>query len=85
MALLIVWGLAFGGVPVSVQTWILKAAPGATEPATALNTSMFNLAIALGALSGGVIVDQVSTTAVLWTGAALSALTSLTILRTRPA
>lgn len=83
VALLIVWGLAFGGVPVSVQTWILKAAPGATEPATALNTSMFNLAIALGALFGGVIVDQVSTTAVLWTGAALSALTSLTILRTR--
>ncbi|MGV9771631.1 MFS transporter [Streptosporangium sp. NPDC003464] len=83
VALLILWGLAFGGVPVGVQTWILKAAPGSTEAATALNTSVFNLAIALGALFGGLVADHVVLTAVLWFGAALSVLTSLAVRNTR--
>lgn len=79
VALLVLWGLAFGAVPVGVQTWILKAAPGATEAATALNTCLFNLAIALGALFGGIIVNAVSVTGVLWFGAILAALTSLAV------
>ena len=80
VALLIVWGLAFGGVPVAVQTWILRAAPNATESATALNTSMFNLAIALGALFGGLVVDGISTNGVLWFGAVVSLLTTVAVL-----
>ncbi|MCI3929347.1 MFS transporter [Streptomyces sp. AN091965] len=83
IVLLVLWGLAFGGIPVAVQTWVLKAAPGSTEAATALNTSMFNLAIASGAALGGVVVSAVSLTAVLGFGAALSALTSLAVWRTR--
>ncbi|WP_406229451.1 MFS transporter [Nocardia sp. NBC_01009] len=82
LTLLILWGLAFGGIPVGVQTWILRAAPGSTEAATALNTAMFNLAIALGALFGGIIADSVALTAVLWFGAGLSALASLAVWRT---
>ncbi|GAA3469198.1 MFS transporter [Nonomuraea roseola] len=85
VALLIGWGLAFGGVPVGVQTWILKAAPNSAEAATALNTSMFNLAIALGALFGGLIADNVVIAAALWFGAALSILTSVVVWNTRPA
>ncbi|MEU7897189.1 MFS transporter [Nonomuraea sp. NPDC049152] len=84
-ALLILWGLVYGGVPVAVQTWIFKGAPDATEAATALNTSVFNLAIALGALLGGVVVDAVAITGVLWFGALLTALTSLAVWRTRDA
>ncbi|KAA8885758.1 MFS transporter [Nocardia colli] len=83
--LLVVWGLAFGGIPVGVQTWILQAAPGSTEAATALNTSMFNLAIALGALFGGIIADNVVLSAVLWFGAGLSVLASLVVSTTRTA
>ncbi|MEV0248239.1 MFS transporter [Nocardia sp. NPDC050712] len=82
VVLLIAWGLAFGGIPVGVQTWILRAAPGSTEAATALNTAMFNLAIALGALFGGLLTDHVALTAVLWFGAALSALAALAVWRT---
>ncbi|MFF1902766.1 MFS transporter [Kitasatospora sp. NPDC058218] len=77
--LLIGWGLAFGGVPVSVQTWILRSAPGETEAATALNTSVFNLAIALGALLGGLVVNAATLDAVLWTGAGIALLTALTL------
>lgn len=75
--LLIAWGLAFGGVPVGVQTWILKSAPDSTEAATALNTSVFNLAIALGALFGGIVADHVTLTGVLLTGALLALPTTL--------
>ncbi|MFE9581227.1 MFS transporter [Nocardia sp. NPDC006044] len=83
--LLVVWGLAFGGIPVGVQTWILQAAPGSTEAATALNTAMFNLAIALGALFGGIIADNVVLSAVLWFGAGLSVLASVVVSTTRTA
>ncbi|WP_331770190.1 MFS transporter (plasmid) [Embleya sp. NBC_00888] len=76
-ALMIVWGLAFGGVPVGVQTWILKSAPESTEAATALNTSVFNLAIALGALFGGIVANNVALTAVPTTGAVLALPTTL--------
>ncbi|MFE2727160.1 MFS transporter [Kitasatospora sp. NPDC059327] len=81
--LLIGWGLAFGGVPVSVQTWILRSAPGEAEAATALNTSVFNLAIALGALFGGLVVNTATLGAALWTGAAIGLLTALTVWRAR--
>ncbi|MEU3004366.1 MFS transporter [Streptomyces sp. NPDC007020] len=73
-AVLVLWGLGYGAVPVTLQTWILDAAPDATEAATSLYVSAFNLSIALGALLGGFAVDGIGTTSVLWTGAALTAL-----------
>ncbi|TDB85562.1 MFS transporter [Actinomadura sp. KC216] len=85
VALLVLWGLAFGGVPITVQMWILKAAPDHAEAATALNTVVFNLAIALGALFGGFVVNGASATAVLWFGAALTVLTFLAVWSTRRA
>jgi predicted MFS family arabinose efflux permease len=60
ITLLIAWGLAYGGVSVSLQTWMIKAAPQAVESASALWVSVFNLAIGLGALAGGVIVNALS-------------------------
>lgn len=83
VVLLVLWGLAFGGIPVSVQTWILRSAPDAAEAATALNTSLFNLAIALGALFGGLVVDHLALRGVLWLGAALILGTSTAVYRAR--
>jgi predicted MFS family arabinose efflux permease len=79
--LLIVWGAAFGGLPVSVQTWILQAAPTATEAATGLNTCTFNLAIAVGSLSASVVGGSGAISGVLWLAAALVALTSFVVWR----
>ncbi|MEV0410430.1 MFS transporter [Streptomyces sp. NPDC050448] len=79
IALLILWGLAFGGVSVSLQTWMLKSAPDAMEAASALWVSVFNLAIALGALVGGLIVDQVELITVAWLGGVVVLLTALTL------
>ncbi|MFE1479126.1 MFS transporter [Streptomyces cyaneofuscatus] len=73
-ALLVLWGLGYGAVPVTFQTWILDAAPDATEAATSLHVSAFNLSIALGALFGGFAVDGIGTTSVLWIGAGLTLL-----------
>ncbi|MBT2383727.1 MFS transporter [Streptomyces sp. ISL-11] len=75
IVLLILWGLGYGAVPVSLQTWILKAAPDATEAASSLYVSMFNFSIALGALIGGFAFDHLAMTSVLWIGAGLAVLT----------
>ncbi|MFF7444032.1 MFS transporter [Streptomyces sp. NPDC008122] len=74
-AVLLLWGLGHGAVPVSFQTWILDATPNAGEAASSLYVSTFNLSIALGTLLGGLAVEGIATTSVLWIGAALAVLT----------
>jgi len=73
------WGLAYGGVSVSLQTWIIKAAPRSTEAATALFVSVFNLSIALGALIGGVAADSAGITSPMWMGGFLFLLTVIVL------
>lgn len=80
VALLVAWGLAYGGVSVSAQEWVLAAAPRAREAASALFAAVFNAAIALGALTGGLVADGVGTTAVLWLGGGLAAAALLVVL-----
>ncbi|MEU3403282.1 MFS transporter [Streptomyces sp. NPDC006670] len=77
--LLVLWGLAYGGVSVSLQGWMLRAAPHAAEAASSLMVAMFNLAIAAGALAGGLAVDRLSVPAAPLTGAALMLLAALTV------
>ncbi|TQN28467.1 MFS transporter [Haloactinospora alba] len=81
-ALLVLWGLGYGAVPVTLQTWIIRSSPGATEAASSLYVAVFNLSIALGALLGGVIVDSVAAAGVLWAGCGLAALALPLIART---
>ncbi|MGI5491122.1 MFS transporter [Microtetraspora malaysiensis] len=66
VTLLVVWGLVYGGVSTSLQTWMIKAAPQAVEEASALWVAVFNLSIGLGALAGGAIVDALSLQGILW-------------------
>lgn len=53
------WGFAFGAFPVGFQTWIVHAAPDHTEGAGGLLVCAFQIAIASGALGGGLLVDQI--------------------------
>ncbi|WP_374778182.1 MFS transporter [Streptomyces sp. NBC_01310] len=69
--LLLAWGLVYGGVSVSLQSWMIKAAPAAAEAASSLMVAVFNLAIAAGALCGGLAVDGISAPAAPLGGAAL--------------
>ncbi|MEV7415004.1 MFS transporter [Streptomyces sp. NPDC089919] len=70
-ALTVLWGLVYGGVSVSVQNWMNRAAPAAVEPASSLMVAVFNLAIALGAAGGGLTVDHLGTAAAPLAGAGL--------------
>ena len=51
------WGVAFGGLPTLVLTWVARVEPDRLEPAGSLATAMFQVAIATGAAVGGVLVD----------------------------
>lgn len=54
------WGFAFGGLPVAIQTWMIRAAPDQAESAGGLMVMAFQVAIATGAVLGGVLVDHSS-------------------------
>ncbi|MDJ0463601.1 MFS transporter [Streptomyces sp. H27-C3] len=73
-ALLPVWGLAYGGVSVGAQNWLMAAAPHSREAAPALFAGVFNAAIALGALLGGRAADHYGVPGALWLGGALALL-----------
>ncbi|MEU6823413.1 MFS transporter [Streptomyces atriruber] len=74
LVLLLVWGLAYGAVPVCSQTWFATAAPHAPEAASVVFTSSFQATISLGALAGGAVVDAASVSAVMFIGAIAAAL-----------
>ena len=57
-ALVALWGLAFGAVPVAWTTWITRAVPDETESAGGLVVAAINFAIATGAAAGGFILDH---------------------------
>lgn len=54
---IILWGFAFAAFPVGFQVWIVRAAPDQTEGASGLLVAAFQIAIASGALGGGLLVD----------------------------
>ncbi|MFH8288574.1 MFS transporter [Streptomyces sp. NPDC018059] len=78
-ALLVAWGLAYGGVSVSAQNWVMAAAPHAREAASALFAAVFNVAIALGAFAGGRVADSRGADDVLWLGGGLAGLALITV------
>ncbi|MET3667455.1 MFS transporter [Caulobacter sp. 1776] len=57
-AALALWGFAFAMLPVGFQSWATSAAPDQAELAGGLLTSTFQVAIAAGAVFGGLLVDQ---------------------------
>ncbi|WP_268958576.1 MFS transporter [Nonomuraea aridisoli] len=79
IALLVLWGLVYGGVSVSLQTSMIKAAPRAVEAASALWVAVFNLSIGLGALAGGRVVDALPLHGALWLAGGLILLAGLAV------
>lgn len=84
VVLLLLWGLFFGGLSVSMQTWMIKAAPSAVEAATALWVAIWNLSIGLGALVGGFAVDHISLRGAAWIATALVLTGTVTAAISRP-
>lgn len=54
------WGFGFGGVPTTAQTWGARTEPTRLEQVGGLIVTVFQIAIAVGAVVGGVLVDSVA-------------------------
>lgn len=83
VAVLLLWGLAYGGVSVGLMTWMMKAVPQAVEIATALYVGVFNIGIALGAWGGGLLVDHLGLQANLWAAAGFAAAAGVVVMGMR--
>ncbi|MFC9617764.1 MFS transporter [Streptomyces sp. NPDC056938] len=68
VALLIVWGVAYGSVPVCSQTWFAKTSPDSPEASSVLFTASFQATISIGALVGGAVLDHSSPSTVMVLG-----------------
>ena len=64
----VLWGFGFGGVPTTTQTWGARADPARLEQVGGLTVVAFQAAIALGAVTGGLLVDRIAATAPLVVG-----------------
>lgn len=74
-ALVALWGFAFGMAPVVLPTNLSRGAPDALEAAGSLMVVSFQVAISIGAVFGGYIVDYYGATAPLSLTTVLAAAT----------
>jgi len=69
------WGLAFGGAPTLIQTALVDVSgPERADVATSLQTTVYNAGIAVGSLTGGVVLSGPGAGALPWTALPLIAL-----------
>ncbi|WP_173088659.1 MFS transporter [Devosia sp. 1635] len=80
IAFVTLWGLAFGGVPLGVQLWLYAAAPERFEIGSAMMVTVFQVALALGAFTGGVLVDGNGINSAFTAGSLLALAAALTFL-----
>jgi predicted MFS family arabinose efflux permease len=71
-ALLVVWGLVWGALPLGMQTWMSTASPGGSETGLALFVTTIQLAIAAGSVLGGVAVSTVGIAGDFWLSAGIA-------------
>jgi predicted MFS family arabinose efflux permease len=78
-ALVLAWGVSFGALPLCFSVWIQRATPDSPEAGSALFVSIIQVAIAVGSLVGGFVVDHVGVSAdfLLGSGLALLGLAAL--------
>lgn len=79
--LVVVWGVAFGMMPMSVQTWIFQAAPEAMESGGAVFVTTAQIALASGSLVGGVAVDHLGVSSAMVLGGVLALVMAAVALR----
>lgn len=83
-ALVILWGLSFGALPVCLNIWTYQASPALFETGSALLVCVFQTSLALGALFGGVLADNAGVSSAFLLGGVLTLLAAITIYLSRP-
>lgn len=85
-ALLAVWSASMALIFVGLQTWLLRVAGSAVQPASALYVALFNAAIGGGALAGGQLMGILGLPGVILTAAAAIVIAAVLVTcLTRPA
>lgn len=82
--LVVLWGLAFGALPVCLNIWIYQAAPAMFESGSALMVCVFQIALAGGAFFGGLLADTQGTSAAFILGGVLALLAGFSIFVSKP-
>jgi predicted MFS family arabinose efflux permease len=80
------WGAAFGGAPTLIQAALVDASGAANaDVATSLQTTVYNAGIAVGSLTGGLVLESTGAAALPWTALPLiaAALTVVAVGRRR--
>lgn len=77
VTLLVIWGTAYGAVPVCSQTWFARSAPHVPEASSVMFTASFQATISIGALVGGVIIDHSPASTVMTLAGATAVLVAL--------
>ena len=79
LVLVVLWGAAFGAIPVCTQLWTYRAAPQQLEAASAFGMTVFQTAVAAGSFWGGVAFDSRGIPATFQLGGSLVALCVIAI------
>lgn len=82
--LIVLWGLAFGALPICLNIWVYQAAPEQFETGSSLIVFIFQISLASGAFFGGVLADSIGTSSAFMLGGILALLASVIVLFTRP-
>ena len=78
------WGVGFGAVPTVTITWMARAEPSRLESVGGLQAAAFQVAIALGAIIGGLLVDGIGVQAALLAGGASAMIGALLLVSIKP-
>lgn len=73
-AVVLAWGVSFGAIPLCFSVWIQRATPDQPEAGSALFVSVIQVAIAVGSLAGGLVVDRLGIPADFMMGSVLALL-----------
>jgi len=74
IAAVALWGLAYGAIPLCLSVWMQLSSPDRPEAGSSMFVSTVQIAIALGSLAGGAVVDHLGMAATLRFGGLLAAL-----------
>ncbi|MGP8434978.1 MFS transporter [Paraburkholderia fungorum] len=83
IAAVMVWGVAYGAIPLCLSVWMQLTSPHHPEAGSSLFVSTVQVAIALGSLGGGSVVDHVGISATMQSGGFLALLSLAVILSFR--
>lgn len=82
-AVVLLWGVAFGAIPLCVSVWMQDATPDLPEAGSAMFVGIIQVAIAVGSSVGGTIVDHAGIPVDFWFGSALALLGLMTLMSFR--